>query len=92
MRVRDEIEAELAQKREMVGKSDELDSRVRPYINALEWVLDGEAEQVGAVRVGKWNDFDGGILGARTSDGKLFLNEEDSRLGVYSLLFYPIDS
>lgn len=88
MRSRQQIERELSQKRDMMGQSDEMDANVRPYVQALEWVLSGDAEQIGAIRVGEWNQFDGAILGARTSDDKLFLNEEVSELGVYSLLRY----
>lgn len=88
MRSRQQIEAELTQKRDMMGQSEELDANVRPYVQALEWVLDGDAEQIGAVRVGEWNDFNAAILSARTSDDKLFINEEVDELGIYSLLRY----
>lgn len=88
MRSRQQIEAELAQKREMLGTSEEMDANVKPYVQALEWVLSGEAEQIGAIRVSKWNDFNAAILTARTSDDKLFVNEEIDSEGIYSLLKY----
>ena len=88
MRSRQEIEAELNEKRGMMGRSQEMDANVRPYVQALEWVLQGGADQIGAVRVSEWNQFDAAILCARTSDDKMFVSEEIPQEGIYSLLRY----
>lgn len=88
MRSRQQIEAELSQKRDMMGRSDELDANVRPYIQALEWVLSGDAEQIGALKVSEWNDHRAAILGARTNDDKIFINETVEEDAIYSLLKY----
>lgn len=88
MRSRQEIEKELREKERLLGNSDELDAQVRPYINALEWILEGEAEQIGAVRISEWNRFEKAILCARTEGGKLFIDEKTDAEGVYSLLRY----
>lgn len=90
MRSRQEIESELRSKEEMLGTSEELDANVRPYVQALEWVLSGEADQIGALRVSEWNDHNVAILSARTHDGKLLLNERTDAEGVYSLLRYEL--
>lgn len=88
MRSQSEIEAELRDKKKLLGNSDEMDRRVRPYINALEWILSGPADQVGAVRVSEWGRFEKAMLAARTQDGKIFVSEEVPNEGVYSLLRY----
>lgn len=88
MRSRQQIEAELNEKRSMLGRSQDLDANVKPYVQALEWVLSGDADQIGAVRVTEWNDFDAAILCARTSDDKMFVSEEVPQEGIYSLLRY----
>ena len=88
MRSQAEIEKELAQKERMLGNSEAMDQNVRPYVEALKWVLEGEAEQIGAVRIGEWNQFDKAVLCARTNGGKLFISETVPDNGVYSLLRY----
>ena len=88
MRSRQEIEAELREKRRMMGRSSEMDANVQPYVNALEWVLSGSADQIATIRVDEWGQFDAAVLCARTSDDKLFLEEEVPQEGIYSLLRY----
>lgn len=88
MRSRQQIERELEERREMMGRSNELDAKVRPYIQALEWVLEGDASQIGALKISEYNNFDAAVLCARTSGGKLFINEEVGDGGIYSLIRY----
>ena len=94
MKSRQQIESELSEKRQLIEESDsaEFEGRLRQYIEALEWVLDGSADQIGAVRVGEWQDFEAAVLAARTNDGKLFLSEEVDQDGVYALLRFDRDS
>lgn len=67
--------------------SDAFTARVQPYVDALEWVLSGEAEQVGVIRVGGHNAFyTEAILGARGTDGSLIIEKIDETPGHYSLL------
>jgi hypothetical protein len=94
MRSRQEIEDEIREKKRMIESagSDEFTARVQPYVDALDWVLSGEAEQVGVIRVGGHNAYyTEAVLGARATDGSLIIERVDETDGHYSLLRHNRD-
>lgn len=87
MKLPEQVEDEISEKEDMAEKSDEMEKRVRPYIQALEWVLEGEAEE--KARLGLSNHdphFDEIIFGGRTGERKIVPQMKSDDSGVYVVL------
>jgi len=87
MRPREEIERKISERESQMGASDELDEKMRIYIQALEWVLDGEMEERARMKMSEYHPhFDELIFGGRTDETRIFPQEKTSDEGVYILM------
>ena len=87
MRTREEINRKIAEREEQMGFSDELDEKMRIYVNALEWVLDGEMEERARLKMSEYGvHFDEVVFGGRTGERKIYPQEITDEDGVYILM------